>query len=329
MPDSSPWVHTTDGVLVLDKPPGPTSHDMVARLRRKLPGRRIGHLGTLDPFATGVLPLCVGRATRLAQYLGLGEKTYQAAVRFGFGTDTGDWTGRPLSAPVEVRLDPGLLEAHLAAFRGEILQKTPSYSARKVQGVPLYRYARQGTIVETEARKVRIHELTLLEVEVCACHLRVCCSPGTYIRALAADLGDALGCGAHLTALRRTAAGEFCLDQAVSSAELEPGAETARLVERLIPLERLMPGFPKAVIGEESIRRIANGSAIRVSVSEIDPAPTATGRSTALECIRLFSPQGRLVALARAGSIPDRVSAAGAECPTPDILEIHPFTVLL
>lgn len=287
----------THGVLVLDKAAGPSSHDMVVELRRILATPKIGHIGTLDPFATGVLPLCVGKATRLARYLGEGDKVYEAELRFGFATDTGDWTGQPLSAAVAVHVDPELLAAELRKWHGTVTQVPPRFSAQKLKGVPMYRYARKGILVEPTPRQVTIHEMALLGLEQQRCRLRIRCSPGTYIRSIAADLGSALGCGAHLAALRRTAAGEFDLEQAVGVEWFGQDLDPARLRERIIPLEQLLKRLPQRVLTAEGMRRVQHGAALLASHFE------ETGGGIAWPSpppIRLFSPEGMLVAIGEA-----------------------------
>ncbi|HEX8352045.1 MAG TPA: tRNA pseudouridine(55) synthase TruB, partial [Pyrinomonadaceae bacterium] len=218
-----------DGIIIIDKPAGRTSHDVVARARRVLREKRVGHTGTLDPFATGVLVLLVGRATRLAQFLSGAEKEYEATVRLGYSTDTGDLTGqrRESPSPGEAALDCApltreRLEAALAPLRGEIEQVPPMYSAKKVRGKKLYELARRGEEIERQAVRVRVSEFEIAaegggsllspnEDGTCDLRARVVCSAGTYVRALAESLGENLGTGAHLAALRRTRAGEFGL----------------------------------------------------------------------------------------------------------------------
>jgi tRNA pseudouridine55 synthase len=245
-----------DGVLVVDKPAGPTSHDMVNRARRVFRLRRIGHTGTLDPFATGVLPLCLGRATRLARFMGAGEKEYRAEVRFGFATSTDDLTGDPLGEPREVRLEEGTLRAALGRFVGRQEQVTPAFSARRVDGARLYERARRGEPVTGPARVVTISALELVEWGGDRAVIAVRCSPGTYIRSLARDLGQELGSGAHLTALRRTRSGSFTLEEAVPGDDLESGRE------RLISLADALPELPAVRVGEAGRDLVRHGRAV-------------------------------------------------------------------
>ena len=200
-----------DGIVIVDKPQDWTSQDVTARLRRVFHTRRIGHGGTLDPMATGVLPIFVGRATRGVEFFEHAEKTYETVLRLGLTTDTEDITGAVLTE-VPVSVTDGQIEAALAAFQGEIMQVPPMYSALKVNGQKLCDLARKGKTVERQPRPITIHELTLLERGVNKLRLRVRCSKGTYIRALARDIGEALGSGAHLTALKRTRVGDYNIE---------------------------------------------------------------------------------------------------------------------
>ncbi|MGH2537660.1 MAG: tRNA pseudouridine(55) synthase TruB, partial [Candidatus Promineifilaceae bacterium] len=216
------------GLLVLDKPAGPTSHDVIQQLRRLTGVRRIGHAGTLDPLASGVLLVCLGRAARLLEYLVGLDKTYWAALRLGQTTDTYDAEGQ-LTAERPVDLGRAEIEAALAAFRGPIAQRPPMYSALKLGGRPLYQLARQGLEVERPPRQVMIHSLDLLDWRPPRLELRLACSSGAYIRSLAHDLGQALGPGAHLAALRREAVGDFGLDEATQPDALTPAGWRADL----------------------------------------------------------------------------------------------------
>src|SRR5215207_6940614 len=245
-----------DGILIIDKPEGWTSHDVVARVRRVLREKRVGHTGTLDPFATGVLVLLVGRATRLAQFLAGAEKEYLATMRLGFDTDTGDLTGERRAggrAADCAALKLGDLEAALAPLRGEFGQVPPMYSAKKVGGKKLYELARKGEEIERKAVPVRVSEFEIVAVEneghlktngdgTCDVRARVVCSAGTYVRALAESVGENLKTGAHLAALRRTRAGEFGLERAVSLEELPKLVEED--LEFLVPLEAALPHLP-------------------------------------------------------------------------------------
>jgi tRNA pseudouridine55 synthase len=255
-----------DGVLVVDKPRGPTSHDIVDRARRVLRERRIGHTGTLDPFATGVLALCVGKATRLARFL----------------------TGEPIGEERRVDLADDTLAAALAGLVGAFDQLPPSFSARHTNGRRLYELARRGEIVPRTATPVTVHALDLLRREGALLELEVRCSAGTYVRALARDLGEHLGVGGHLTALRRTRSGEFALEQAVPGDDLA-GAEAA-----LVPMSQLLQRLPAVVLKAASRVLVKNGR-------ELGPLDTLSGfPQTAVERVRLVDESGALVALALA-----------------------------
>ena len=263
-----------DGILIIDKPEGWTSHDVVARARRVLREKRVGHTGTLDPFATGVLVLLVGRATRLAQFLAGAEKEYLATIRLGFDTDTGDLTGERRAGAgtadcAALKLED--LEAALAPLRGEFGQVPPMYSAKKVAGRKLYELARRGEEVEREAVPVRVSLFEIVADEnegplgangdgTCDVRARVVCSAGTYVRALAESFGGNLQTGAHLAALRRTRAGEFGLGRAVSLEELPKLVEEG--TEFLVPPEAALPRLPSAHLTAEEARRVRHGAAV-------------------------------------------------------------------
>lgn len=244
----------TSGLLILDKPTGPTSHDAVQRLRRLSGQRRIGHAGTLDPLAEGVLLVCLGRATRFVEYLVGLDKTYETTVRLGQATTTYDAEGT-VTLERSVEVTPGQIEAALDAWRGPIQQRVPLFSAVKRDGQPLYKSARRGEAVEPPVREVTIHALDVLSFTPPLLTLRVVCSSGTYIRSLAHDLGAALGCGGHVAALRRTAVGRFTIAQAVSLDALTP----ENLAEYLLPPEAAVAHLPRLDVDEASAARLAMG----------------------------------------------------------------------
>jgi len=241
------------GVLVVDKPAGPTSHDVVDRVRQVLRVKRVGHTGTLDPFATGVLPVCVGKATRLARFLAESEKEYLATVRLGFATSTDDLHGEPLGSPQPVAMDRARVEAACCGLRGPILQLPPSFSAKRVRGERSYELARRGLEVDRNVVPVTVHALEVTEVEPTLVRMRVRCSAGTYVRAIARDLGEALGVGGHLIALRRTWSGGFGLEAALAWDDLE-GAR-----ERLRPLSAVLTDLPAVVVGPEGVEALSHG----------------------------------------------------------------------
>ena len=300
-----------DGVLVVDKPAGPTSHDIVDRARRVLETRRVGHTGTLDPFATGVLPLCIGRATRLARFLAAGEKTYRTRVRLGFATTTDDLTGAPLGDPRPVDVAQGALEQALASLVGSFDQVPPAFSARHVGGRRLYELARRGEAVARAATPVTVHALDLVSLRSDTLELEVRCSSGTYVRALARDLGERLGTGAHLVALQRTRSSGFDLGQAV------PGDTLAGAAERIIPLSRLLPDWPAVSVGEEGLRLVRHGRELgaEVVLSGFPRVP--------VERVRVLDASGQLLALAVARGF------ERGESPLPRRPVLHPDIVLL
>ncbi len=261
-----------NGILIIDKPAGITSHDVVSKVRRILKTKRVGHTGTLDPFATGVMVILVGQATRLAQFLDKDIKEYEAVVRFGFETDTGDRTGSPKSkvqGPKSVNIEQ--VEGVLESFRGEIEQVPPMYSAKKVDGKKLYELARKGETIVRKPLKVTIHRLELIPpapatydesiFERNTLGIQVSCSAGTYIRTLAEDIGRKLGTGAHLTELRRTAAGRFSISQAVTLEELGEMVDPA---SRIIPMEEAVSHLAKFDLNPDRAAKTKNGLSTRV-----------------------------------------------------------------
>jgi tRNA pseudouridine55 synthase len=286
-----------DGVLVIDKPPGITSHDVVAKARRVLGEKRIGHTGTLDPFASGVLVLLAGRATRLARFIDKDEKEYEATIRFGWETDTGDRTG---TRSVDRGLPPAELEQAVAAmdwepvlakFRGQIMQVPPMYSAKKREGKKLYELARQGKTVERAAVRVAIRELEVLGGDgrrelPCTLRVRVVCSAGTYVRSLAEEIGREAGIGAHLEELRRTRAGRFGLERAVTLTQLESARHPAAL---LLSLEEAIAHLPEYKLPEDRVAPTSHGLSTRIFDRRFD----TTGP------VRMIDGSGRTVAIGR------------------------------
>jgi tRNA pseudouridine55 synthase len=249
-----------DGLLLIDKPAGITSFDVVRRVRRALKVRKVGHLGTLDPFATGLLPLALGEATKLAQFLMEEPKTYRATLKLGQETDTQDLTGRVTGESGDLPLPEEIYQAG-AAFVGEIDQIPPSFSAVRHQGTRLYKLARRGEEVEAPPRKVMIHRLEVENIAIPRVTIRVECSKGTYVRTLAQDLGRTLGCGAHLIGLTRLAVGFFRLEEALSLEELED-PENGALSRPLVPLAQCLPGFRAVHLDRSQARRLAQGQTV-------------------------------------------------------------------
>lgn len=251
-----------NGIVIIDKPAGWTSQDVTARLRRVFGTRRIGHGGTLDPMATGVLPVFVGRATRGVEFFEHAEKTYETELLLGVATDTEDTTGTVLTRR-EVSVTQEQLTEVLECFRGEIMQIPPMYSALKVNGQKLCDLARKGRQVERQPRPVTIHELTLLSREGDTLHLRVRCSKGTYIRTLCADIGEALGCGGCMQALRRTQAGEYTIAEAVPLQQLLEAAEPETYLR---DVDTMFRGYPAVKLTVNQEKRCRNGNAFSVSL---------------------------------------------------------------
>lgn len=286
-----------DGVLVIDKPVGPSSHDVVARVRRALREKRIGHTGTLDPLASGVLPLVIGRATRLSSLLSSTDKAYEAGVRLGASTDTYDAAGLPAGPPPAPAIAEETIESALERFRGPFDQTPPAYSAKKVAGVAAYTLARRQQPAELRAVRVATRELTLVGVRDGLVTLRMVTTPGFYVRSLAHDLGNVLGCGAYLESLRRTRAGAFDLAMAVPLEAVERNPEGVRA--RLIPLEQLVPDLPAVRVTPRGATRVAHGNFLAsndLAEKGSGPVPGADGRM-----VRVFDEGGRLLAIARTG----------------------------
>jgi tRNA pseudouridine55 synthase len=296
-----------DGILVVDKPRGKTSHDVVEAVRRLVGFRGIGHFGTLDPLATGVLVLALGRATRLARFYSGRRKRYACAVRFGFSTDTYDADGEPLGPDTAPALNPKELEEYAARFLGKIKQTPPSFSAKKIHGRPAHELARKNKPVKLEPVEVEVYEFRLTNVEGSIARFVVECGAGTYIRSLAHDLGTLQGSGAHLAEIKRTAVGEFTLDQAGQLPELDQDAKTGRLEKRIIRLESLLPELPRATILPIVEKRVRHGAKFNVSLAQIQPgqATSIPGAPAQLDSddwkpsrLRVFNQQGQLIAIA-------------------------------
>jgi tRNA pseudouridine55 synthase len=260
------------GIILVDKPAGPTSHDIVDVVRRALGIRRIGHTGTLDPAATGLLILLIGRATRLSSFFMERDKSYQGRIQLGFSTDTADAAGKPISEPKPVSVSAEQLDALHRRYRGEILQTPPAHSAKKVKGVPSYKLARRGEAVPLAPKRVFIHEFKLTEAGGEGLDFYLKCSAGFYVRALAQEIGDFLGCGGHLQTLRRVAAGEFNIQDALPLDKIIADPRGA-----VRPLDEAKLGFGQLLITELAAARLRNGQPLLgadVLKLEADPTPT-------------------------------------------------------
>ena len=301
-----------DGLLVIDKPAGPTSHDVVARVRRILGVRRVGHGGTLDPDATGVLLVAIGQATRFFPYLSKEAKVYEGTIRLGFATDTYDASGRPSteeSRDLPCRED---LAGAMKDFEGTFPQTPPSYSAKKIGGKPVYKMARAHEEFILKPSIVTVEWFRLGDYQPPLVFFETKCSSGTYVRSLAHDLGQRLGCGAHLDALRRTSVGPYALADAVSLAKLEEPGGKDQAAALILPLKSLLPGVPAVVVLAAAEMRVRNGAALGPEHLG-PPLPGDPPFPREASVLRLLGESGRLLALAR---------------PSPDSEGLHPFLVI-
>jgi tRNA pseudouridine55 synthase len=275
-----------NGVMVVDKPAGWTSHDVVAKTRRLVGERSIGHLGTLDPMATGVLPLVLGRMTRLCQFYNTSEKTYEGTIRLGQATDSYDADGEPVGQAIEPEVSLEGLQAAIREYVGCIQQVPPPFSAKKIQGVPAYKLARKKQDVELKPVEVEVKEFTIssLDGDLAVFHCHV--SSGTYVRSLAHELGQKLGCGAHLASLRRTTVAEFTIDHSHTLEDIAQAASESRLEELLIHPRRVLPGIPSVTATEADVAKIRHGRT--VNLPEMSRSPW----------VKVFAGQAELVCLA-------------------------------
>jgi tRNA pseudouridine55 synthase len=282
-----------DGVLLLDKPVGLSSNDALIRAKRLYLAKKAGHTGTLDPLASGLLPLCFGEATKFSQDLLEADKTYEATMRLGIRTTTGDAEGEAIDTR-DVTCDERTVEQALAQFRGDIVQVPPMYSALKRDGKPLYEYARAGQTVEREGRRVTIHVLEMIACALPDVTFRVTCSKGTYVRTLAEDIGEALGCGAHLVMLRRTGVGALTLANSVTLDALSD-AQPSERDGWLQPVDALLSTFPSVQLDEDATRRFLHGQRLRLADLSVDQdALQAAVRA------RVYGSEGKLLGVARA-----------------------------
>ena len=297
-----------DGVLNVHKEAGWTSHDVVARIRGKLRGIKLGHAGTLDPAATGVLPLLLGRGTRIAEYLLEWDKTYLAELRLGETTDTQDATGTVLQRLPVDSLSEARLRDVVARFEGPIQQIPPMYSAVKVAGVPLYKSARAGKDVARQAREVTIYRLEVVSVQLPHVMLRVTCSKGTYIRTLCADIGAQLGAGGHMGSLVRERVGPLVLEQALTVGEVESRVAQGTLEASMLTLDEALVGLPLCRVGAGTAKRVLHGMPVPgPEVLGWEGVPTAFPEGAG-RAIRIKDEEGRLLAI---GTLPAGFSVQG------------------
>ncbi len=279
---------TLCGVIVLDKPTGWTSHDAVNKLRRIAGTKKVGHLGTLDPLATGVLPLVVGRATRIAQFYTKNRKAYDAVIRFGQATDSYDRDGTPVGEHRHVQLDSAAVEALAARFRGRLSQMPPDVSAKKINGVPAYKLARQNKPVELTAVDVEVYSLQILRIQGPDLHIHLECSAGTYVRSIAHEMGQIEGSGAMVQELRRTLSGEFSIEHSHTLAELEALAGEGRFATAMLRGEQLLPEFPSESVDALTEAQIRQGRDFRTSPFRI---------SQASRYVKALNREGELIAI--------------------------------
>jgi tRNA pseudouridine55 synthase len=277
-----------DGILVINKAPGMTSHDVVARVRKTLKQRRVGHAGTLDPSATGVLPICIGQGTRVAEYLSESGKAYQAGITFGTVTDTYDTEGEIIRQADASHLTREIIEQALAGFLGPLMQMPPRYSAIKIQGQPAYKRMRSGEEVTLEARPIEISDLRILDWQRPELTLSVECSKGTYIRSLAYDLGEMLECGAHLSSLQRTRSGPFHLSESITLEQLAEAMELDTISSYLLPADRALLQYPALILDEEATARVLHGNPYQ-------PAEVAQPQAA---LARMYTSSGHFLAIA-------------------------------
>jgi tRNA pseudouridine55 synthase len=298
-----------DGLLVVDKPAGPTSHDVVARVRHALGEARVGHTGTLDPAASGVLPLLLGRATRLAQFLVSADKVYEATIRLGVATDTYDSLGRTVGPVHEGSFPPrDAVDRALDEFRGAFSQRPPAYSAKKIAGRRSYRRARAVARGEDTAerapapRAVRVtaHAIDVLDVRNERVDLRIHCSAGFYVRSLAHDLGERLGLGASLAGLRRTRSGDCTIERAVPLEQIERDPETAR--RSLVPLARVLPAVAAVVLTDEGVRHALHGRDL--GSADLVPPGFDAGSAPGGGSVKLFDQRGELIGIGEPAKAP-------------------------
>jgi len=300
---SQPVADIGPGILLIDKPDGITSAGVVNRVKRALKALKVGHAGTLDPFATGLLICCIDHATRLARFFLETDKIYRATLHLGVETDTGDSTGRveaknfspPLSEFSGGMISEERICSAFQQFVGKISQVPPAFSALKHQGIPLYRWARRGKTIQKPPRIVTIHRLTVLDIDFPRVRFEVSCSSGTYIRSLGTDVGRALGCGGHLSQLRRIQSGRFHVDEAIPLGVLEETAAIGRLRERIIPMASALKGWPELAVGDTVAEKVRYGRPI--SADDIPTGCVGVPENDLTTCIKVIDEKGALLAL--------------------------------
>ncbi|MFZ0611671.1 MAG: tRNA pseudouridine(55) synthase TruB [Desulfobacterales bacterium] len=284
-------VSAASGIIVLDKPAGMSSAKAVAAVKRLLKARKLGHAGTLDPFATGVLVCCLNQATRLAQFFLHGPKKYHAVMHLGIETDTQDVTGQVVASTATATLDSDRVVAIVRQFEGAYWQQPPAYSALKLGGVPLYRYARAGHAIQKPPRRVEIGAIRILDIELPFVRFEVDCSAGTYIRTLCADIGRRLGCGGHLRELRRLASGRFTIADAVTLPDLEVLTQENRVAQRIVAMADALPEIPGIVANKSLTHTVKHGKVVR----KCDVS--GGGAEGAQDLLKILDARGNLLAI--------------------------------
>jgi tRNA pseudouridine55 synthase len=307
-----------DGLLIVDKPEGITSLDVVREIKHRFGVKKAGHIGTLDPFATGVLPIVLNEGTKLVPFLSEGPKEYEVTLRLGEETNTGDWTGQVVLKQSWEGIQAEEVATHLLTFLGKIRQTPPMFSAIKIQGKPLYRLAREGIEVERKEREIEIYKIQLENVELPWVRFNVSCSKGTYIRTLGRDLGRKIGCGAHLLRLRRVRSGPFTLEQAISWKRLKDLSRSDPLHPWLISLSEALPSLPEMVGDEQLVRKVRFGKEMMVQDLSSQTLPAFEKG----EWLKMSSPQEGLVAILKS-------EVKGADIPraNPEAVALRPLRV--
>jgi tRNA pseudouridine55 synthase len=307
-----------DGLFIVDKPDGITSLGVVKEVKRRFGLKRAGHIGTLDPFATGVLPIAINEGTKLVPFLEEEPKEYEAIMKLGEETTTGDMTGKVVFGKLWEEVTPGKIYAIFHIFSGKIQQIPPMFSAIKVQGRPLYRLARKGIEVERKEREVEIFSIQIKKIALPLVYFRVSCSKGTYIRTLARDIGRKLGCGAHLISLRRVRSGPFTLEQAVSWGKIKDLSRPEHLSPWLISMKEALPGFPEVIGDERLVKKVRFGKEMVVR----DLSSQALPAFEKGEWLKMFSPEEELVAILKS-----EVKGADIQQTSPEVVAFRPLRV--
>lgn len=304
------WITQLSGIIVIDKPPNISSAKAVAEVKRMLHARKVGHAGTLDPFAEGVLICCINNATRLARFLLAGNKTYDATLKLGIETDTLDMTGTVIAVNPVIGLAKDSIKSAVQKFEGQIEQQPPAFSALKHRGTPLYKLARMGTPVQKPARQVHISKIKILEINLPLIRFEVSCSAGTYIRTLCADIGQQLGCGGHLLALKRTASSGFKIKQAIPLQQLAERVKAGDGKHLIIPMADAIADMPSCIADEALIEKIRHGKHLKKSDLKIDPSLEKSMNHHAHGHIKIVDSNNILLAVLNYEKKKDRLSYA-------------------